>query len=73
VSHRTHITLTDAQYAFLRGEAARTGLSVAELMRRAVDHTFRPDARRRVRGFEIGFGVWGEPDAASAGRRAGLR
>jgi hypothetical protein len=26
-----------------------------------------------VRGFEIAFGLWGNPDAAAAGRRAGVR
>jgi hypothetical protein len=73
MSRRTQITLTDEQYEFLHGEAARSGLSVAELMRRAVDHTYRPDVRPRVRGFEIAFGLWGNPDAAAAGRRAGVR
>ena len=65
--------LTDEQYEFLHGESARTGLAVAELMRRAVDHTYRPDARRRVRGFDLSIGVWGSPDAAVTGRRAGIR
>ncbi|HEX6702036.1 MAG TPA: hypothetical protein VF101_15015 [Gaiellaceae bacterium] len=73
MSHRTQITLTDEQYAFLHGESARTGLPVAELMRRAVDHTFRPAARRRVRGFDVAVAVWRGPDAAVAGRRAGTR
>ena len=63
--------LTDAQYAFLHGEAARTGLSVGELVRRAIDGSYRPEARRRVRGFDVGFGVWRDPDASIVGRRAG--
>ena len=73
VSRRTHVTLTDEQYDFLHGESARTGLSVAELLRRAVDGTYRPEERRRVRGFDFSIGVWTKPDAAVAGRRAGIR
>ncbi len=73
MSRRTQIVLTDVQYDFLHGESARSGLSVAELMRRAVDSTYRPEERRRVRGFEIAFGLWGNPDAAAAGRRTGIR
>jgi hypothetical protein len=71
MGRRTHVTLTDEQHAFLRCEAARTGLSLAELVRRALDHTYRPEGRPRVRGFDIGFGIWRNPDAGLAGRRAG--
>jgi Ribbon-helix-helix protein, copG family len=59
--------------AYLIGEAARTGLSRSELVRRALDETFRPEARTRVRGFDVGFGIWRAPDAAVAGRRVGPR
>ena len=65
--------LTDEQYEFLRSEAHRTGLSAAELVRRALDATYRPSERPRVRGFDISLGVWRSPDAAVAGRRAGAR
>jgi hypothetical protein len=58
---------------FLVAESVRTGLSRSELVRRALDETFRPESRRRVRGFDIGFGVWRSPDAAVAGRRVGPR
>jgi len=73
MGRRTQVTLTDRQHAFLRAESARTGLSLAELVRRAVDETYRTQQRRRVRGFDIGLGIWREPDAALAGRRAGSR
>jgi hypothetical protein len=37
MAHRMQITLDDRQYERLRGEAERTGASIAELVRRAVD------------------------------------
>ena len=71
MSRRTQITLTDRQHAFLAGESSRTGLSLAELVRRAVDHTYRPNIRPRVGGFELSVGAWRKPDAAVVGRRGG--
>jgi hypothetical protein len=65
--------LTDEQYAFLKRESHRTGLSAAELVRRALDASYRPEHRPRVRGFDVSLGVWRSPDAAAAGRRAGGR
>jgi hypothetical protein len=65
--------LEPEQVEYLVGEAARTGLSRSELVRRALDETFRPEARFRVGGFDIGFGLWRAPDAAIAGRRVGPR
>jgi hypothetical protein len=69
MSRRTQVTLSDRQHAFLVGESVRTGLSLAELVRRAVDGTYRPHFRPRVTGFELSLGVWARPDAAVAGRR----
>ncbi len=69
VSRRTQITLTDRQHLFLRDESDRTGLPMAELIRRAVDTTYRPFSRPRLHGFEVSLGVWREPDAALAGRK----
>ena len=65
--------LTDEQYAFLKRESQRTGLSAAELVRRALDAGYRPEQRPRVRGFDVSLGVWRSPDAAVTGRRAGGR
>jgi hypothetical protein len=70
---RTQVMLDEDQYAYLVGESKRTGLSRSELVRRALDETFRPEARKRVRGFDLGFGIWRSPDAAVAGRRIGPR
>ncbi len=69
MSRRTQITLTDRQHAFLLGESARSGLSMAELVRRAVDLTFRPHVRPKLRGLEVSLGVWSRPDAALVARR----
>jgi hypothetical protein len=57
----------------LDAEANRTGLSVAELVRRAIDRTYRPDARPRANGVEVSIGLWRRPDAAVTGRRPGIR
>jgi hypothetical protein len=40
MGHRTQITLTDDQYERLREESARSGLGLAELVRRAVDRSY---------------------------------
>jgi hypothetical protein len=69
ISRRTQITFTDRQHAFLVHESNRTGLSMAELVRRAVDRTFRPMSRPTIRGFEVNFGLWRELDAAIVARR----
>jgi hypothetical protein len=66
---RTHVMLTYRQHAFLKDESERTGLSICELVRRAVDTTYRPDVRPRVRGYELSIGLWRRPDAAVVGRR----
>jgi hypothetical protein len=70
MSQKTQIVLHDRQHAFLRDEADRTGLSMAELIRRAVDTVYRPETRQRHRGLEVQVGVWRAPDAAMVGRRA---
>jgi hypothetical protein len=73
MSRKTQVTLTDRQHAFLVAESLRTGLSMAELVRRAVDRTYRPALRPRVGGIEVSAGWWRRPDAAIVGRRPGRR
>jgi hypothetical protein len=70
---RTHVMLTPRQHLFLRDESERTGLGMAELVRRAIDQTYRPHSRPRVRGIEVSVGLWRNPDAAAVGRRTGRR
>jgi hypothetical protein len=73
MSRRTQITLTDRQHAFLVIESERTDLSMAELVRRAIDRVYRPELRPKVRGYEVSVGVWNRPDAAIVGRRKNRR
>lgn len=60
---RTQIMLTEAQHAALRDEAGRTGQSLAELIRRALDARYASisDAER-LRLLDTGFGAWAERD-----------
>ena len=48
MGHKIQITLSDAQYAFLNEEADRSSVSIAELMRRALDTVFGLKADRDV-------------------------
>jgi hypothetical protein len=73
MSTRFHVILEDHQYRFLTEESGRLSVSVAELIRRAIDSTFALDTGRRTPGVEVSFGVWRRPDAAVAGRRPGIR
>jgi hypothetical protein len=73
MSRKTQLTLTDGQHDFLVTESYRTGLPIAELVRRAIDATYRPHVRPKVLGLEISAGVWRRPDAAVIGRRPGRR
>jgi hypothetical protein len=52
MSRRMHVIVTDRQHAFLLDESDRTGLSMGELVRRAIDGTYRPHVRERVGGLE---------------------
>ncbi len=57
--HRTQITLTDRQYDRLRDESARTGQSLAELIRRALDERYEPlSGAERLRVLDSAFGAW---------------
>lgn len=59
MAHRTQITLTDAQYERLQRESERTGSSLSELIRRAVDATYRGMTREeRLRALDESFGIW---------------
>lgn len=62
MSHRTQITLEDAQYTRLLAESRASGLGLAELIRRAVDLTYGgADADAFDAALDQSFGTWG-PD-----------
>ena len=69
MSRKTQITLEDGQHDLLKAEAAVAGVSMAELIRRAIDHTYRPWVRPKVKGYELNVALWRQPDAAVIGRR----
>lgn len=73
MSRRFNLHLEDSQYAVLTAESARSSVSVAELIRRAIDGAFGLDESRRTGGLELSLGVWRRPDAAVVGRRSGVR
>lgn len=59
MSHRTQLTLEDEQYERLLALADESGLSLAELVRRAVDRVYGPGATDgRLRALDLSFGGW---------------
>lgn len=70
MSRKTQITLTDRQHQLLLEESIRSSVSMAELVRRAIDVTYRPLSRPIVRGYHVNVGVHREIDPATIGRLA---
>lgn len=70
MSRKTQVTLTDRQHRFLLEESVRSSLSMAELIRRAIDTVYRPNLRPIVGGFHLHAGLLKQPDAAIVGRIA---
>jgi hypothetical protein len=65
--HRTQITLTDALYARLREESARSGRSLAELIRRALDERYGEVSQvDRLRLLDAAFGAWSDREESGA-------
>lgn len=62
MAHRTQITLTDAQYATLKRESQRTGLGLAELVRRSLSATYRMPGGDRSSALDESFGAWSDRD-----------
>ena len=60
MAHRTQITLDDRQYERLREEAERSGASLAELIRRAIDRTYGAEGtvEDRLRAIDASSGAW---------------
>ncbi len=70
MSRKTQITLTDRQHRLLVEESLRASVSMAELVRRAIDTVYRPTLRPIVGGFHVNIGLHRAPDAAIIGRFA---
>jgi hypothetical protein len=62
LSHRFQLVLSEKQYVFLTAEANRSSVSVAELIRRAIDTAYAPGGTRNVHVI-----------THTLGRRSGLR
>jgi hypothetical protein len=74
MTHRTQITLTDEQYERLRDESRRSGLGLAELVRRAIDRVYgsiRPE--ETLRALDASFGSWADRADDGASYVEGLR
>jgi len=66
---RVQFMITARQHRLLTEEAERTGLARSELVRRALDKTYRPHRRPKLRGYEVAVSVSKPPDPARVGRR----
>jgi hypothetical protein len=64
-----HVLVRRDQHATLLEESARSGLPMAELIRRALDAAYDPRRRHAARGVEVSIGIWRRLDAAATGRR----
>jgi Ribbon-helix-helix protein, copG family len=74
MSHRTQVTLTDAQYARLLEESRRSGLTLAELVRRALDRNYHPArAADLLPALDESFGSWPDRDFDGASYVEDLR
>jgi plasmid stability protein len=65
--HRTQILLDDDQYQRLKSESARTGRSIADLVREAVDQRFRTSSDRAWRALRASRGAWADRDDIGTG------
>jgi hypothetical protein len=56
MARRLHVTISEEQYAYLDEEADRSSLSIAELVRRALDTTYALAGPARVTVIEHTLG-----------------
>ena len=72
MAHEFHILLTDEQHRWLERESSRTSVSASELIRRALDRTYRiavSGSPARPSVLELRLTVW---TRRVFGRRAGI-
>jgi hypothetical protein len=65
--HRTQILLDDDQYQRLKSESARTGRSIADLVREAVDDKFQIGGDRAWQALLASHGAWADRDDIGTG------
>jgi hypothetical protein len=73
MSQRFHITLSDRQFVYLSRASERTSLSIAELIRRAVEDKYHPSSNGLKSRSEFTVAVWRRPLDGDLGRRPGVR
>lgn len=74
MSHRTQITLADDQYERLSAESRRSGLGLAELVRRAIDRMYGSSgSEETVRALDGSFGSWANQENDGAAYVEGMR
>jgi hypothetical protein len=59
--------LNDLQYHQLKNESARTGRSIADLIREAVDEKFKTSSDRAWRALLAAHGAWADRDDIGTG------
>ena len=69
MSQRFHITLTDRQFVYLSRASERTSISIAELIRRAVEDKYHPSGDGLRSHSEFTVAVWRRPLDGDRGRR----
>lgn len=62
MSRRTQITLTDEQYALLKQLSSANGVTLAELIRRAVDNVYGRRRAAELDWLDDSFGAWKDRD-----------
>jgi hypothetical protein len=65
--HRTQVLLDDHQYHRLRTESERTGRSIADLVREAVDDKFQTGSDRAWQALRASRGAWADRDDVVSG------
>lgn len=65
--HRTQILLEDDQYRRLKSESDRTGRSIGELVREAVNERFQGGSDRAWRALRAARGAWAARDELGTG------
>lgn len=65
--HRTQIMLDELQYHQLKAESERTGRSIADLVREAVDEKFRTSSDHAWQALLASHGAWADRDDIGTG------